>query len=145
MVTVLKMIALSIIGFSAGVVISAGVFAFISVLGIVPRLVERTHTETYALLYEDSIMIGGIFGGLNIIAPIHIHVGIIGLIIFGLFSGMFIGCIAVSIAEVLDVIPVLLRRIHLETNLAYFMITLAVGKTIGSLVYFVVNGFAKYK
>jgi stage V sporulation protein AB len=71
--------------------------------------------------------------------------GNIGGAIYGFFSGIFIGCLAVSLAEVLDVIPILTRRFSIKIGMAYFIVSLAAGKLIGSLIYFIIPGFYKIK
>lgn len=137
----IKRILLVFIGIGSGIVISGGIFAFIAILGVVPRMAQKTKTEKYMSLYEDCILYGGIYGGANIIGPIKLPLGIFGLILTGLFSGVFVGSIAVSLAEVLDVVPILTRRIYLKRGLVFLMLTLAVGKMTGALLYFLIPGF----
>lgn len=138
----LKLLLVAIIGFGSGVVISGGVFAFIAILGVVPRMAQKTKTEQYISLYENCILYGGIYGAINLIYPIKIYLGIFSLIIIGFSSGVFIGGIAVSIAEVLNVIPILTRRINLKKGLVFLMLALAIGKAVGSLFYYLLPGFA---
>ena len=47
--------ALIFFAFSSGVLVSAGVFAFIAAIGIVPRMANRTKTQRFIPLYEDVI------------------------------------------------------------------------------------------
>ena len=54
----LKQIILVIISFSSGVVIAGGVFAFIAMIGIVPRMAQKTNTEGHIVSYENSIIYG---------------------------------------------------------------------------------------
>lgn len=136
---------LFIIGLSSGVVVAGGVFAFIAGIGIVPRFVQKTNTKKYINVYEDAITLGGIFGVISVIWKINIPIGIVGTTFFGLFTGIFIGGIAVSLAEVLDVIPILMRRVNITVGMAFFMVAIALGKMIGSLIYFIIPGFFKYK
>ena len=49
-------------GFASGVVVAAGTFAFIAAIGIVPRMAQRTNTKQYIPFYEDTILLGGLFG-----------------------------------------------------------------------------------
>ena len=58
------------------------------------------------------------------------------LSVFGIFAGMFVGCFAIAIAEMLNTIPVFTRRIRLGKGIGIVMLFLALGKTIGSLIYF---------
>ena len=141
----LNNIILAFIGFSAGITISCGVVAFIVVIGVIPRLVQKTKTQKYIRIYETSITCGGIFGTIASTANIRLDIGIMGAILFGLFGGIFVGCLAVSLAEVLNVIPILMRRLSLKVGMSYFIVALAIGKMIGSLIYFIVPGFVMWK
>ena len=58
------------------------------------------------------------------------------LAVFGIFAGMFVGCFAIAIAEMLDTIPIFTRRIKLGKGMGIVMLFLAVGKTVGALFYF---------
>mgnify|MGYP003171541122 FL=1 len=60
--------------------------------------------------------------------------GLLG--IWGLFSGMFVGCLALAIAEMLDSIPIFARRISLRHGIGLAVLSMAAGKVAGSLVYF---------
>ncbi len=56
--------------------------------------------------------------------------------VFGLFAGMFVGCLALAIAEMLDSIPILTRRISFRHGLGLAIVSMAAGKLCGSLLYF---------
>ncbi len=141
----LKSIALIFIGLASGIVIAGGVFAFIAIIGVIPRLAQKTDTQNKLTLYEDSITAGGLFGVVMINFSLPFNIGVIGAIIYGLCAGTFVGCLAVSLAEVLDVIPILTKRIRIQVGMCYFMIALALGKLTASLIYWIVPGFFKYK
>ena len=57
-------------------------------------------------------------------------------IIFGLFAGIFVGCLALAIAEMLNTIPVFARRIGFRHGLGIAILSVAMGKLLGSLIYF---------
>ena len=59
----------------------------------------------------------------------------------GLGYGMFVGCLCVAIAEVLDVIPILCRRAKLAKDLPWLLLILGLGKTVGVLIYYFIPGF----
>ncbi len=136
-----KNICLAIYGFSGGIVISSAVFAFIAIIGIVPRLAQKTKTVDYIVIYEEAIIFGGIFGALTMIFYMHIPVGKIFAIVYSLCIGIFYGCLAICLAEVLNVIPILARRTRIQKGLALFILSLAIGKMLGSILYFFIPGF----
>lgn len=134
-----------LVGFSGGVVIAGGVFAFIAIIGIIPRLMQKTKTSKYVMLYENIIILGGIFGSITMIWDINIPIGKIGSSIIGFAFGIFVGCLAVSLAEILDVIPIMTRRMTIKKGIGFFLISIAIGKAIGALIYWMVPGFIQYK
>ncbi len=127
-----KYIFLVIMGVTAGFVVAAGIFAFITIIGVLTRLAIRTNTANRILLYEDIVVIGAAIGNIILLFEIKIPFGTIGLIVFGLFSGSFIGCLAVALEEVLQVFPVLTYRIRLKMGIPIIVLSLALGKGIGA-------------
>lgn len=133
----IKYIVLFGIGLAGGSVVAAGVFSFITMIGIFPRLASRTNTSAYIYYYESAIIAGGTLGNLiTIFNPKIPLVGITGLALFGFFSGIFTGCLAMALAENLKVLPVLVRRIKLKKGLPWIIAATAIGKAIGSFYQF---------
>jgi len=54
---------------------------------------------------------------------------------------LFVGCLAAALAEVLNVLPVMARRVGLANDIRLLVLAMVVGKVIGSLVYWIVPGF----
>lgn len=145
---------LMFVGGSFGLLSSAGVFTVFSTVGLVPRFAGKTHSAKEILLYENMIVLGTIIGGLVSIWPetwnrafmrLEEVVGAPSfwlvfqnfcLIVIGLFSGMFVGCFALSIAEMLDSIPIFTRRISFRKGIGLAVCSVAAGKLFGSLFYF---------
>ena len=130
-----------IIGFGSGMVISGAVFAFITVIGVVPRFAQKTRTQAHCKFYESAIALGGIFGTIAGIAQLRLPIGAIGAIIISLGVGIFYGSLAMSLAEVLDVMPIFMRRGRVQKGIFFFVLAIAMGKLIGSLLYFLIPGF----
>lgn len=133
---------------------AAGVFTVLVAVGLVPRFAGRTHTGKKVVLYEEMVIFGTLFGCVfSVFArycqigawlqgrfPAHVN-GLLGAgnvlqAIFGIFAGMFIGCLALAIAEMLDSIPIFSRRISFRHGLGFAILGIALGKLCGSLVYF---------
>ena len=134
--------ALSIfIGFASGLVVAGAVFAFITIVGIVPRLAQKTYTIQHIKIYESAIIAGGILGTLGGLFTPSWQIGGWVLIILGVATGIFYGCLAMSLAEVLDVLPIMTRRLRLERGMFYLVLAMAIGKMAGALLYFLVPGF----
>ncbi|MFA9378487.1 MAG: stage V sporulation protein AB [Lachnotalea sp.] len=132
----IKQLILIIVGLSSGVAVAAGAFAAIAGIGVVPRFVDRTHTADHILWYEDSAVLGGIIGNLVYLYKIRIPGELVVIIIYGFFSGVFVGCMVMALAEILNVIPIFSRRMKMTRGLSLFIISMALGKIIGSLLQF---------
>ncbi|MDO5521184.1 MAG: stage V sporulation protein AB [bacterium] len=127
------------IGFSGGVIVAAGLYAFITLLQVVQRLAARTGTANQIDFYEDSIMVGGILGNLVSIFEFRIPFTILFLTIYGFFSGIFVGCFAIALAEVIDVFPAISRRISIKMGVSFLVLCIALGKGVGAFYQLVVN------
>lgn len=123
-----------IIGLAGGVTIAGAVFTFITKIGLVTRLASRTNTASHILLYEDCVTLGGTIGNLIIIWKLPVPLGIAGITIFGFFAGMFTGCLAMALTEVLDTIPTFSKRVNLRMGMPFMVLCLALGKAIGSFI-----------
>ena len=144
MILIIKYLLEILIGFGSGIFIAGGIFAFIAVIGVIPRIAQKTKTIDKIILYEEMIILGGFIGSLVDIFYIHIPIGFFGAVLVGFFVGIFYGCMAMSLAEVLDVIPILERRISLGTGIKHLVLFIAIGKLSGSIMYFLIPGFLHY-
>jgi len=132
-----KMAFLCFLGLTGGLAISAGVFTFIVSIGVVPRMTGKTHTASQVFAYENSIFLGGTFGNLLSLFPIMLPLGNTILLLFGLSAGIFTGCLAIALAEILDAFPIMFRRLKVKIGLSYFLYAMAFGKMFGSLYFFI--------
>ena len=137
---------LAFVGGSFGLLSAAGVFTVFSTVGLVPRFAGKTHSAKEILLYENMIVLGTIIGCLMSIWPDTWNRTLVRLeevtgnlvfwvwfqnfwlILIGLFSGMFVGCFALSIAEMLDSIPIFTRRISFRKGIGLAICGVAAGK-----------------
>lgn len=127
---------LVLIGLAAGCLVSAGIFAFLTAIGLLQRLAAKTCTASKARLYEDCIVLGGTFGNLLFLYELPVPGGAILAALAGLCYGIFIGCLVMSLAETLDAFPILCRRLRLSCGLPWLIVSLALGKSLGSFLYY---------
>jgi len=137
----LNSILLILLGLFSGLVVATAVVAFITAVGVVPRLAQKTKTERYSRVYETAIMLGGLAGTAFSFWQFNLPIGNVLVVIFSLAGGIFFGALAMSLAEVLNVIPILMRRMRLKGGLFYIVVSIALGKLTGALIYFLVRGF----
>lgn len=131
--------ALIFVGLSAGGIIAAGVFAFLVIIGVFPRLIGKTGTKEHILLYGTVIVTGGVLGNIADLYEFPIPMYGFSTLFLGTFGtavGIFVGCLVMSLAETLKALPVISRRIYLAVGLQYLILSIALGKLVGSMTYF---------
>ncbi len=149
-----RQILLAVAGASYGMLAAAGVFTVLVAVGLIPRFAGKTHTAKKVILYEEMVILGTVIGSFFSIFerygqiaaffqtryPEYMNIwfglGRLCQAVIGLFSGMFIGCLALAIAEMLDSIPIFTRRISFRHGLGAAILSMAAGKLCGSLLYF---------
>lgn len=174
----LKSILLIFLGLCSGVAVSAGTFAFILVIGVVPRMLRAADLMDKVILIETVIVLGVVSGNIMSLwdgipyaddlemyarqmgsrmgekLPVILQgIGHMGLTVYGLSAGVFVGCIAVALAEILDTFPIMFRRMKLSWELGekvtgektstwqslpveWMLFAMAFGKLCGSLFSF---------
>lgn len=153
----LKQCLLAVIGGSAGLIVSAGVFTVLISVGLIPRFAGKMHVAKKVFVLEEMVVFGtltgsyfSVFGDWGQVGAFVKHKALFGaatmgvwhvagtvfMIVFGLFAGIFVGCLALAIAEMLNTIPVFARRIGFRHGLGVAILSVALGKLCGSLIYF---------
>lgn len=120
------------VGISFGAAVAAGLFAFITTVGVVTRLAAGTKTAKHVMLYETIAIIGVTMANLIDLFQWQFAGGLIFRSVCGLFCGVFVGCLAAALAEVVNVFPVMARRINLTVGMAYLVLAFALGKGFGA-------------
>lgn len=130
-------------GGSFGALVSAGVLTVLVSVGMIPRFAQKTKTADHIIFFENAVILGTVIGGVLTVFSSFLRFpngagwfGIVLLVIYGLFGGMFEGCLALAIAEMLDSIPIFSRRVGFHHGLSVFVAAVALGKVAGSLSYF---------
>lgn len=132
----IKYILLIIIGLSAGGAIAGAYVAFIASLGVYTRLEGWANSGKRILQTETLILLGTTIGNLITLYNIPVPFGQIGLAVMGLFFGMFTGCLAAALADMVKLFPILCRRVNLRKGLPYIIAAIGVGKAVGTWIQF---------
>ncbi len=131
-------IFLGFIGLVCGLSVASGAFAIAVKLGIIPQMAGKSKTANRIITYENATIAGGIVGNiLSIFSDLRLPVGHIFLGLYGLGAGIFIGCMAVALAEIINAYPILYRRMKLKIGLKWVLCSIALGKMGGCLFYFI--------
>lgn len=153
----LKQLLLAVCALSFGLLSSAGVFTVLASVGLIPRFAGKMHVAKKVFALEEAVIFGTLTGGFFSVYPDYGQIGayVLSREIFGentvmlwqgigntfmaaggLFAGMFVGCLAFAIAEMLDSIPIFTRRIGFRHGLGVAISSAALGKVLGSILYF---------
>lgn len=131
-----------LIGFCGGVGVAAGTFAFLLLMRVIPRMISKFKFEKNIIFVENMVVLGITMGSILSFQVWKceiptVFLGKIFMILFGFCAGIFVGCIAVALAEILDTFPILLKRMNLKDEIApKLLFCMAIGKSIGALLYF---------
>lgn len=127
-----------VIGFSGGLAVGSGFIAFLSVLGIIPRLTQLSKTRNLIPVYGTCVILGSLFGTFLSFTNINWNQPLILLIIWGGLHGIFNGMLAAALTEVLNVFPILSKRIRMKEYLLWLLMAIVFGKIFGSLFQWII-------
>ena len=127
---------LCFMGFCAGIIVAGGVSGLLIGLSIVPRYAGITHMAECIFLYEDMSLLGTVAGTVIFLFHIPLSLGPWFLALCGVFFGIFLGGWILALAEIAKVFPVFIRRLKLTQGMSLVIISIAVGKSLGSLLYY---------
>ena len=138
----LKSLFLILMGLCSGLGIAAGTFAFLVVLRVIPRMLQKAKLEHKIVYIENIVFRGILFGSILSMFSwrkkwLFTLLGKTLLTIFGISAGIFVGCLSVALAEILDVFPIFFRRLNIKEEYGEgYLFLMALGKMIGSLFFF---------
>ncbi|MGN0355555.1 MAG: stage V sporulation protein AB [Muricoprocola sp.] len=127
---------MAILGFAGGSMVAGGVIALIVGLGILTRFIGISHTATQVRYYETMVVLGALAGNYATVFADHLMGGRLALLFLGISAGIYLGGWIMALAEMLNIFPILARRSKLKLGSGLIVWAIAVGKVIGSLIYF---------
>jgi len=154
----IKQLFLAVVGTSFGLFAAGGVFTVLISVGLIPRFAGKMHVSRKVLLFEEAVVFGVMAGTFFSVfdrygkigewvrenrllgqgtEAVWTWIGTAVVVLFGFFAGIFVGCLALAIAEMLNTIPVFTRRIGFRHGLGIVVLCIALGKAAGSLLYFI--------
>lgn len=131
-----EQLVLALLGISGGAIVAGGIFALITSVGLMARLAGKTHTGKYAKVYESCVLLGGTFGNLWSLYRFQLPLGRIFLGVSGLAVGIYVGVLAMSLAESLNVTAIFTRRIRLSKGIPWVILGTALGKGLGAWYFY---------
>ncbi|NMO96921.1 stage V sporulation protein AB [Paenibacillus lemnae] len=122
-----------LLGVAGGIAVGGGVIALIIVLDIVPRLAQLTFTYHRVHWYEGALIAGSLMGTMADFWMWKVPLGGVVSTFIGLLCGIFVGMLAAALTEVLNVLPILAKRLRLTGYLFGLLTAMVAGKVAGSL------------
>lgn len=122
-----------LLGIAGGIAVGGGVIALFVVLDMIPRLAQLTGSYEKVHWYEGAMVCGSLFGTVSDFWNWKIASGPVVVTAVGLFDGIFVGMLAAALTEVLNVLPILAKRLHMTSYLFGLLMAMVFGKVAGSL------------
>lgn len=122
-----------LLGLSGGLIVGSGLVSFLVILDLIPRLAQIARSFERAQLLETAVISGAMvftvadFYGLKLRLPMAV------VTVVGVFAGMFIGMLAAALTEVVNVLPILAKRLRMDDFLLWLLMAMVLGKVAGSL------------
>ncbi|WP_186445558.1 stage V sporulation protein AB [Paenibacillus cremeus] len=130
----LSWLLLIFIGVGGGIAVGSGMVAFLVVLDVIPRLAQTTKSYRQIRWYEGAVVLGSLFFTLTDFFDWSYGLFPMSTALFGVFAGCFVGMLAAALTEVINVLPILAKRIGMESYMIWLLMAMVFGKVIGSLI-----------
>ncbi|SFK92832.1 stage V sporulation protein AB [Paenibacillus sp. 1_12] len=122
------------IGLAGGIAVGSGMVAFLVVLDIIPRLAQITRSYRFIRAYEWSVIGGSLFFTVSDFFVWSFSLHPFTAILLGLLAGGFVGMLAGALTEVMNVLPILAKRVGMASYMLWLLMAMVFGKVLGSLL-----------
>lgn len=128
--------AAAFVGLAGGLAVGSGVVAFLVVLDIIPRLAQLTRSFGYIRWYERAIVFGSLYWSFADFLDWRLFSSRVSAVFVGLLAGCFVGMLAAALTEVVNVLPILAKRLGMARYILWLLMAMVLGKVLGSLFEF---------
>ena len=137
MMELAQFVIVTIVGLAGGLAVGSGFVAFITVLDIIPRLTQISKGYDFIRWFQRALVAGVlIFTWLDLRGFI-LHLPRIMTLLVGMFHGIFVGMLAAALTEVLNVLPILAKRLNMTNAILFLLMAMVLGKISGSLFHWI--------
>lgn len=124
---------LAFIGLAGGIAVGSGMVAFLLVLDIIPRLAQITRSQSKIHWYETAVVAGSLFWTFADFLDWRLGASPLSPSAAGLLAGIFVGLLAAALTEVVNVLPILAKRLGMSRYILLLLMAMVFGKVAGSL------------
>lgn len=134
MISVISNVFVALLGLAGGLAVGSGLVALLIVLDLIPRLAQVASAYRMSVWFETAVISGSLywtfadFMNWKLSLPSGVFLSAAGLI-----DGMFVGMLAAALTEVMNVLPILAKRMNLSAYMVGLVMAMVLGKTLGSL------------
>lgn len=122
-----------IIGLAGGLAVGGGFVAFLVVLDIIPRLAQISKSYQHICWLEGAVVSGAMFWTAAEFFNWRFSFFSLSASFVGVFAGLFVGMLAGALTEVLNVFPILAKRLNMGNFIILLLMSMVIGKVVGSL------------
>jgi stage V sporulation protein AB len=122
-----------VIGLAGGLAVGGGFVAFLVVLDIIPRLVQLTKSFESIHFFEGAIVMGVMVWSTMDFFNWQFRFSPICTAYIGLLAGCFVGMLAAALTEVINVLPIMAKRMGMDGYMMWLLTAMILGKVVGSL------------
>lgn len=122
------------IGISGGIAVGGGLVALLTVLDLIPRLAQIIRSQHRVRLFESAVITGALFWTVVDFFDVQIGSSPVISLFIGPIMGVFVGMLAAALTEVLNVLPILVKRLGMWEHLIWILMAMIFGKVVGSLL-----------
>ncbi|GIP37535.1 stage V sporulation protein AB [Paenibacillus sp. J31TS4] len=122
-----------LIGLAGGLAVGSGMVAFLVVLDIIPRLAQITRSGSCLGWYEGAVIGGSVYWTFADFFGWGTRLTGLAPAVAGLFCGVFVGMLAAALTEIINVLPILAKRLGMSRQLILLLMAMVFGKVLGSL------------
>ncbi|MVP00099.1 stage V sporulation protein AB [Paenibacillus lutrae] len=125
--------AAAVFGLAGGIAVGSGMVAFLLVLDIIPRLLQISRAVNRIRSCEAAVITGSLTFTVLDFMDWHLSAPLWWTGFFGLFAGAFVGMLSAALTEIINVLPVLAKRVGVASHMVWLLMAMILGKVLGSL------------
>jgi stage V sporulation protein AB len=124
----------AVLGLAGGLAVGSGLVALLIVLDLIPRLAQIANGYRLSFWFESAVICGSLYWTFADFMDWKLKLPSSWFLSgAGLIDGMFVGMLAAALTEVMNVLPILAKRMNLSNYMLALVMAMMLGKTAGSL------------